>query len=178
MRKQLVPVAEHEMVKAKKMILASVTAAAMATAMLPAMAFAAENHETNVSYTVSESYSWTVPANVTFAQNADTDTQIPTDEVTVSSNIIKAGTSTQISLASSNLFKVTSSEGAERSFTVGKDSDNAFNAGDAVLTVASGTGVGNQALTFKLQQPANGVAKQAGVYSGTVTFEAKNVSNN
>ncbi len=155
--------------KMKKTFLASVTAVALAAAMVPAVALAADNHETTVNYTVDEGYTWTVPAEVTFEKNATTDTQTPSDKVTVSNNVIPAGKSTQIALGSSNTFTVVSGA-ATRSFTVGKDASSTLKAGDPVLTVASGTASSEQPLTFNLLAPAG--ALQAGTYAGTVTFTA------
>ena len=157
--------------KMKKTFLASVTAVALAAAMVPAVALAADNHETKVNYEVSEGYTWTVPASVTFDANASTDTKTPDDKVTVSSNVIAAGKSTQISLSANNTFKVISAENATRDFTVGKDASSTLKAGESVLTVPSGTASGEQALTFKLLAPQNGVL-QAGTYTGIVGYTA------
>ena len=158
--------------KMKKTFLASVTAVALAAAMVPAVALAATQADTTqstkVNYTVGTSCTWTVPSEVTFTKNAETDTQ--SGKVTVSDNVIPSDKSTQIALDTTNPFTVTSGS-ATRNFTVGTDASSILKAGDPVLTVASGTASGEQALTFKLLAPQNGVL-QAGTYTGTVSYTA------
>ena len=155
--------------KTRKALLASATAIALAAAMVPAVALAADDgHQTTVNYTVDERYTWTVPADVTFDTNALTDSKTAGD-VSVSDNVIPASKSTQITLDPSNSFTIASGA-ATRSFTVGKDDSTTLKAGDPVLTVASGTASDKQALTFKLLAPAG--ALQAGTYKGTVTYTA------
>ena len=72
---RLVPTAKQAMERTKKTSAASISAAALATTMLPAMAFAIEGPAdegvattgtTQVKYAVTEGYEWSIPTMIDF----------------------------------------------------------------------------------------------------------------
>lgn len=95
--------------------------------------FAAENGDTTtttVTYTVPESFVWTAPTDVTFAEAE----QIQTSTLTVSENIIPYQSFLVISIPDQT-FVLTSTEGATRSYKVYLGEDE-LTVGSEVLRVS------------------------------------------
>lgn len=115
----------------------------------------------NVTYNVQPTYTVTIPANVTLGNS-----------VTVSAEDVKVAKGSQLVVKltdtneSDNTFKVKTTEGAELSYTVQKNSNNvAIN--DTVLAVnPENSSSGSETLSFI--QPSD--ITYAGTYNGTVTF--------
>lgn len=127
---------------------------------------AAESQNTEINYTVAESYTWTAPAAITFTNNINTETKSGT--LSVSENIITAGKTLTIKIANNEDFLLTGPQGDTRAFTVKKGSDT-IAAGGTVLTVAAGTNTGTANLDFILTSVT---VQKAGTYSGTCEFVA------
>ena len=126
-----------------------------------------DNKSTNVNFTVSSSYTWSAPSDITFTTDAATDTKEGT--VSVTKNVIPGDKKLRITVASSQAnFNITSAEGAVRSYAL-KKGQTVLAAGNTVLDVVAGTNTGSQALTFNLLADAN---VKAGTYTGTCTFTA------
>lgn len=160
-----------------------VMAACAATALLATMAttsvFAIDSDSTastngtaEVKYTVAESYSWTVPADVTFTSTQGiNETEDKTATVSVEKNVIPDGKSLNISISSKNGFKVVNS-GTSLDYKVVKTGNTtALTNDDVILTVKAGVNTGSQELTFTLST-TTGTAEVAGTYTDTVTYTA------
>lgn len=174
-----------------------VAAAVLAAAMVGSMAVPAfaddvasgealtgETGSTNVTYTVEESYSWTVPNEVKFTA----DEKELTGSVTVTKCVINEGKTLKISIADSNSvdsstdtnFVLTRYVGSSasgsttRTYTVKKESTGLKNSSE-VMSVAAGAvsteGSHVQQLTFALND-VNNIFETAGTYKGTLTFTA------
>ena len=187
------PLPNMNMERVKKTAVASLSAAALATAMLPAMAFAIEGPAdegapttgtTQVKYAVTEGYEWSIPTMIDFDKDkgvgatsvveAKADSGVA-QKVKVTKNVIRDGSMLQITAVGS---------GANGAFSVkngstvlsykmekpGSPSKEVAVGGD-VLSVPSGTNEGEQPLTFTLST-SNGTAEIAGKYTGSVTFTA------
>lgn len=136
--------------------------------------FAADNstddHVTNITYEVGETYKWTAPADITFTMNSN-NLDVKTGTLSVEENVIAGDKRLSISVNDQD-FKVVTPAGAERTYKIYKGSDNSGTEvlrNTEVLTVANGVNTGSQQLAFELQ---NVSVLQAGVYSGTVGFTA------
>lgn len=190
---QLVPLAEHSMERTKKSIAASISAAALATAMLPAMAFAIEGPAdegatttgtTQVKYAVTEGYEWSIPTMIDFDKdkgvnntsvveaNADAGA---TQKVMVTKNVIGDGKALQITaVGSGNNGAFSVKNGLTTlDYKIEKPgaSSPAVVVGGEVLSVPAGTNEADQTLRFTLST-STGTAEIAGKYTGTVTFTA------
>lgn len=147
---------------------ATTVAIAAGTFGAPTAAFAENttSGETNITYTVAESYTWTAPADITFDQNANTNAKAGTFEVT--ENVISYGKKLSIKIADDEDFKLvdTVSPSNTRDYKVMKEGSE-LAAGGVVLEVAAGTNTGTQEVSFELQSV--GVQK-AGTYTGTANF--------
>lgn len=126
-----------------------------------------DDHKTNLSYTVDETYKWAAPADITFDVNENTDSKTGTLEVT--ENVITGGKKLQIKITDGQEFKITSVEGIKRDYTVTGATAGALSVGGVALEVNAGTNTGSDTLTFALQEVA---VQQAGTYTGTLNFEA------
>lgn len=173
--------------------MASLSAAALATAMVPAMAFAIEGPAeegapttgtTQVKYAVTEGYEWSIPTMVDFDKDKGVNSTSvveasseygDTQKVKVTKNIIGDGKTLSI---------IAEGSGAGGSFSV-KSGSTVLNykiekpgavateigVGGEVLGVPAGTNEADQTLRFTLST-SNGTAEIAGKYTGTVTFTA------
>lgn len=129
-----------------------------------------DDHLTNLTYTVEESYKWSAPSDFVFTTNVDA--EIKTGTVSVMENIIAGGSTLKISIGPDEVFKLTSGEGSTRDYKLLKDS-NELSAGSEVLAVPSGVNEATQNLNFELQGVVNGNTSQvAGTYTGTLNFVA------
>lgn len=135
---------------------------------------------TDVKYSVSATYTWSVPTEIDFTTDKSssdgtatvtTGTTGNSQSVKVTNNVIPNGKKVHIVLqGTTNTFKVKSVEGAELGYTVTVDKDaTALKAGDKVLDVEAGTASGTAALTFKLTKAS---VEKAGSYSDKITYEA------
>lgn len=190
---RLVPTAEQDMERTKKTIAASISAAALATAMLPAMAFAIEGPAdegapttgtTQVKYAVTEGYEWSIPTMIDFDKDKGVGSTSVVEasaewgdeqKVKVTKNVIADGSQLSITAKGS---------GADGAFSV-KNGSTVLNykvekpgatateiaVGGEVLGIPAGTNAGEQALRFTLAT-STGTAEVAGNYVGTVTFTA------
>lgn len=161
----------------------------MATAMIAMMgtgrAFAQDDstqkdHKTNVTYTVAESYEWSVPTKIDFTTNRTVTTSGKSGEtqnVYVSKNVIAATNKLHITLATSNTFQIASTEGAILDYTV-KVGDSEIALSDSNNTVLDvDAGINTKEATLKFELKKDDVEK-AGTYTGYVTYEASVVSQN
>ena len=137
----------------------------------------ADNNTTEVNYTVSESYEFTVPATTTIS----TDSTTLTNGVAITKNSIAVGKKLQIKVASTNSWNLKLVNGTDNdklAYTASLDSSTwAALANDAVvLEKAAGTS-GSQNLYAKLTSAAGNETK-AGTYKDTLTFTAAVVDAN
>ena len=116
------------------------------------------NQSTTVTYTKSESYTWTVPSTITAGSSNDN------DEVTASNVFIAYGkqlTITACGIDDNNQVTLTDTDKDNSQNTI--KADVTYN----TLTIKAGTQSGDTPL--KVADPQ---AKIAGTYSGTITFTA------
>lgn len=172
---QVFPLPKTTMMKrfAKK-VLAATTAASMMVSMSGISVCASDatldTKTTNVTYEVTQSYSWSVPSIITLGTTEATDT------VSASDCILPSGTKLQITAAGSGTggaFTVATDGGQPLAYTitVGSAAD-AIASGGEVLAVNAGSTSGTAPLKFKLADSAT----MAGTYSGTVTYTASVVA--
>ena len=178
--------------KLKKNLAAAVLAAAMVASLAtPVFAedgidlYADENHETTVKYTVTESYTWSVPSEIDFTENVTvktSGTSGKTQNVYVSKNVIEPGKKLQITVnsktvASDGGFGIETTGANNKSVTLpyainireGENYTKALNIGGTVLEVKAGTDTGTAELQFTLTKAT---IEQAGEYKGTLTYTA------
>lgn len=144
--------------------LAAMLAGTMTT--IPAKAANTTSDDTLISYTVSESYTWTAPADITFTTSANSETKSGT--VSVTTNVIGSGKKLVISIDSNEDFLLTDTADSNntRSYQI-KKGTTVLTKGASVLEVAAGTNTGSQALDFVLQSVT---VQKAGTYKGTANF--------
>lgn len=181
------------MERTKKSIAASISAAALATAMLPAMAFAIEGPAdegvsatgtTQVKYAVTEGYEWSIPTMIDFDKDKGVNSTSVVEasansgasqKVMVTKNVIGDGKKLQITAAGSGdngAFSI--KNGATiLDYKVKKPGNPAIEVtpGGEVMNVPAGVNEGDQPLFFTLST-STGTAEIAGKYTGTVTFTA------
>ena len=171
----------------------TILAAALATAMVASLgttAFAAdasatktESGETKVTYAVTESYTWTVPAEVTFGKDAgvnknnvdgkatDNSSEL---KVTVTNNVIENDKKLRITAVgdgTSGAFTIKTTEGASLTYKIQLGSDKKELTDGTVLEVPAGQKEGSVDLTFTLTT-ASTTAEIAGNYEGKVIYTA------
>ena len=175
--------------KCSKTILASILAAAMIVPSVGVTAFAADvtdtskadTAQTDVKYSVTAGYTWTIHSAIDFGSNAgvgETKT-VENQSVSVSKNVIPNGKKLNIKVKGSGdngAFQIKSTEGATLTYTI-KDSNGEISANADVLNVAAGTNIGSTSLTFTLTTPSVS-AETAGSYTGTVIYTASVVDAN
>lgn len=153
-----------------KKLMGGVAAAAMVVAMVPGMAFAADQTDTkstDVKYEVAQGYEWTIHSEVDFTNGATVSDQT----VSVTKNVIPNGKQLQIAVkgsGDSSAFSIKSTEGAVLNYAV-KNGSSDVSPNGTVLTVAAGTSAGSVPLTFVLTKDS---VEKAGNYTGTVTYTA------
>lgn len=149
-------------------------AAAVVCMMVPAMAtgaFADDTKQTTVTYSVAESYTWTVSANsVNFTANNTTADQT----VSVTKNVISYGKTLKITARG---------DGAEGAFTIALKNtnntnpltykvmlnENELSADGTVLSVPAGKNSDEAKLSLSLQKQDTEIA---GEYEGHITYTA------
>ena len=141
----------------------------------------ADDKTTNVKYSVDSNYSWEIHTTIDFGEDAGVNTTVDRTAtlsdsmvagVRVNSNVIPPDTRLNISLASSNDFKIANGS-TLLNYTVSKtNGGEQLLAGASVLQVPSGTNSANQPLYFKLRTQA-GTAEVAGTYNGTINYVAE-----
>lgn len=186
--KRSIPLAKHVMEKTNRFkvtIVACIASAALAVAMVPGMALAANSAtspassaETTLTYQVTEGYEWSVPSEIDFGSDkgAGTTSQVEanadsgaTQKVKVTKNVIPVGKKLTIAAGSSNDFKIKSGA-TELSYDV-KAGSNPIVADSEILSLNAGINTADQALTFTLHTVSGAnAAEQAGKYEGTMTF--------
>lgn len=138
-----------------------------------------QSGETKLSYTIPESYKWTIPGDITFT--ADTDTDTATASVGVTECYIKKDSTLDITVAprtsghaatTGDVFVLDSGEGATFTYKVEKNGV-ALAKGEKALTVTGGDAItGSQELTFTLTSGQERAKRTAGTYTGYVQFTA------
>ena len=134
---------------------------------------------TNVKYSVTAGYDWSIHSEVDFGNDSGVNQTIEKAEnaVKVTKNVIPDGTALSISVAGSGeqgAFVIKNGNTA-LTYTVW-DSENNIEAKNVVLTVAAGTNTGSKNLTYRLTT-GTGSAEVAGTYEGTVTYTASVISS-
>lgn len=120
-----------------------------------------ESNLTQISYSVTPTYTVTIPATVELGNTA---------EIKAENVVVEKGSQVEVKLTDTseddNSFKLKSNEGAELAYTVNNGTNN-ISVGDTVLAVnPDDTSTGAATLIFT----QSGEAEFAGDYSGTVTF--------
>ena len=187
------PLPNMNMERVKKTAVASLSAAALATAMLPAMAFAIEGPAdegapttgtTQVKYAVTEGYEWSIPTMIDFDKDkgvgatsvVEASSEYGNDQkVKVTKNVIPDGKQLRITALGSGdngAFSVKSGS-TILNYKVEKPGvpTTEITPGGEVLSVPAGINEGDQPLFFTLST-SNGTAEIAGKYTGSVTFTA------
>jgi hypothetical protein len=162
----------------KRKILATLLSLTMVLGMT-CTAFAAElnstsrSGDTKVQYTVEESYTVTIPGDISLTSSKTSDTGIVSAE-NVLINKDNSLTVTMSSTTYSNGYKLTAPSGnSSIPYTIktATNSSNALEDKAVVLKVTSGSTSGNETLTFAVDADtvANN-AKESGNYTDTLTF--------
>ena len=169
-----------------------VLAAALATAMIVpvggANVFAATTTgttedttaTTNVKYSVTQGYEWSIHSDIDFGNDAGVQTTVEkttdkdgkTNTVSVGKNIIPDGKKLNITVKGSGTngaFEIANGK-TKLNYTIKNGADN-IATGETVLDVAAGTNTGSKDLTFTLTT-TDKTAEVAGDYAGTVTYTA------
>jgi len=137
----------------------------------------ADNNTTEVNYTVSESYEFTVPATTTIASDAT----VLTNGVAITKNSIAVGKKLQISVASTNSWNLKLVNGTDNdklAYEASKDNTTWSALANNAVVLEKATGeTGSQALYGKLTGSV-GASTKAGVYKDTLTFTAAVVDAN
>lgn len=167
------------MKKYARKVLAATMAVSMMVPMMGMNVFAADenttNGTTNVKYVVQESYTWSVPTEITFT-SANTEittsgTTGVTQNVQVTKNIIPNKKKLVISVTN-NDYKIQTNDGASLNYKVSvKGTGDQYNeltsAKKDVLSVDAGTNTGSATLKFVLTKDS---VEKAGTYTGTVSY--------
>ena len=148
-----------------KKLLALILAITM-MATLSVTAFATDydtagNKGMNVTYSVNPGYTVTIPETVTIGADGT--------EATVSAEnvVVNKGQYVSVTLAVDNNFTVTTTEGAELTYTVTANG-KAVTAGGEILAVNPADGkTGTATITFDIDETA---IQYAGTYTGSATF--------
>ena len=181
------------MERTKKSIAASISAAALATAMLPAMAFAIEGPAdegvsttgtTQVKYAVTEGYEWSIPTMIDFDKDKGVNSTSVVEasseygnaqKVKVTKNVIGDGNILSISASGSGVDGAFSVKNGSTTLNYKLEKPGAIATevvpGGEVLGVPAGVNEEEQSLRFTLST-STGTAEIAGKYTGTVTFTA------
>lgn len=141
----------------------------------PVLAENTTSDNTQITYTVDESYDWTAPADFSFTENSNgTDTQ--TGTVTVLNNTIGSGNMLTISIADGQNFELTDVDnpGNKRTYSVSDGTTSLF-VGSKILAIPSGTATDFKDLSFQMNTVDT---EMAGNYSGTLRFTSKIISVN
>ena len=148
----------------KKLLALLLAIALMAT--LSVTAFAAEYDSTgdkgmNVTYSVNQGYTVTIPETVTIGADGTSAT------VSAEGVVVNKGQYVSVTLAADNNFTVKTAEGAELTYTVTKDGQPVA-AGGEILAVNPADGkTGSASVTFDIDEAA---IQYAGTYTGSATF--------
>lgn len=137
---------------------------------------------TNLTYTVSDGYTWTVPKDITFTNtkgNTD-DVVVDQQKVTVDNCVIPYNNVLTITVAgdgTSNAFTIKDEKANASTLNYEiklKDTSNALEVSGTVLTVEAGTKSGEKEMSFTLKTKSTDETKSeiAGTYKGTATFTA------
>lgn len=171
--------------KCTKVLCATAVAATM-IATMGSSVWASDDpdHQTEVTYTVTQSYTWSVPSEITFTKDNATVTTGNSDgpaNVSVSENVIPENTKLQITAkgdTNDSSFYITNTNGTVLKYDVKVgNSDTAMKPNGTVLEVKSGTNTASTPLTFALTKTANGnTAEVPGTYTGNVAYTASVVS--
>lgn len=147
-----------------KTVLSAASVMCMMSAATPIYAENNTSDDTQISYTVTEQYTWTAPAAITFSSNSDT----KSGTMSVTKNVIGYGKKLQIKIADDEDFKLVDSADASntRTYKIKKGS-TVLNKGGVVLEVASGTNTSSASLTFAIDSVS---VEKAGSFSGTANF--------
>ena len=159
----------------KESIIAAIAATALCFA-LAGPAFAADLNKdttsgtTTVTYTVSDSYTVSIPADVAFAS----DSLSKAGTVSASNVILVDGKTLTVKVASANGYALKCGTGTASSiaYTLTPAGGSALSGTDAttVLTVAAGTTSGSTNLTFATTAQNIASATKAGDHTDTLTF--------
>ena len=166
------------MKKYARKVLAATMAVSMMVPMMGMNVFAADANtgkETTVNYEVKESYTWSVPTEITFTSNKTTITTSgttgATQDVLVTQNIIPNDKKLVISVTN-NDYKIQTAEGAILNYKVsvkgpGDQYNELTSTKKDVLSVDAGTNTGSATLKFELTKDH---FEKAGTYTGTVSY--------
>lgn len=154
----------------KSAMAVAATVAALGGSIIPV---AAEDKSTTINYVVDQSYSWTVPATVTFTQNSNGGAaDVKTGTVEVKQNIIGYGKTTRIAIKSDEDFTMKEKTDASdtRTYKVFLGSSTtALAKGGSVLNAPAGTNTGSASLKFQMDSAS---VQKAGNYTDTLNFTA------
>lgn len=159
------------------------TAAAMMFSASGINVLAADTKNTTVKYSVTESYTWSVPSEIDFTANdtvtANAENGNP-QKVMVTKNVIGVGKKLQITAKGSGTNDAFSIVSKNDSASANKEqvlyysimvegSSSKLEVGKTILEVNAGKDTDSKALTFTLEKDT---VEQAGDYNGTVTYTA------
>lgn len=160
----------------KKIISLALAVMMIATMSVTAFAATIENGTgtVEVTYGVSESYTVTIPADITLTANQESDMEISASDV-----VIPYGNELTVSISSTNYtdskwYLVEAANTANKLEYSVKNGENAVASGDTILTVAAGTAE-NQ--TVNLTTKLVGTATHSGTYKDTLTFSVSVASS-
>lgn len=163
----------------KKIGLVALTSATLVAPCTTSI-FAEDSKGANLTYGVTQGYTWTIHSNIDFGQNEGAGKTIEKtgNKINVTSNVLEAGKSLKITVkgsGSGDAFTLTNGGTETLTYHV-LDKESELQTGDTVLTVASGTNEAEKDLTFKLNT-TDKTSEVAGNYTGTVTYTASVVAD-
>ena len=167
----------------KNKLLTTALTASMLVPMASTSVFAANTSNpqtTTVKYKVEESYTWSVPAEVTFTSGALTQTSAAENGVKIITNVIASGQKLSIKISDDQQFTINANaEGkndATLNYEVFKGSDTTgtkLAAGDEVLFANAGINSASTSMSYKLTTVSGeGKSEVAGEYTGTLAYTA------
>ena len=141
-----------------------------------------QSAKTKLTYTIPESYKWSIPTEITFTKDDPSQTKLST--VSVSECYINKNSVLNITIepltrseaaTTGDRFVLDSAEGAEFTYDVKKMPDSTvLNKGDTVVSITGGQAVEKtQQLHFEMLNGQEDDKKTAGKYEGFVKFIAK-----
>ncbi len=163
----------------KQKVLSGVVALSMVTPLttVAALAADADTKSTDVTYKVTEGYTWSIHTAIDFGEDKGVNEtsvvdKTGTDVVQVTKNVIGDGKKLNITVAGS---------GSDGAFTIANGNtvlaydvaagDAAVQTGGTVLDVAAGTNSASKEMHFTLHT-STGTSEVAGSYTGKITYTA------
>lgn len=162
--------------KAKRTIIAGLTALMMALGNFPIFAEEPDVKSATVQYEVATDYEWNIHSTIDFGANAGANKTISRtgNQIEVLKNVIPKGKCLNIKVKGSGIdgaFTISNEGNEVLNYDVCDDKGN-ISANETILSVPSGTNTANMNINFKLNTK-KGATEIAGSYNGQVIYTAE-----